>query len=67
MRIALLSVLIAQLLVGASAHPPVELTWWVTHGTEKVRPGCPIPEKLVHEADIQAARNEFEALQIVLH
>ena len=69
MRIALLSVLLAQLVIPAAVppRPPAELSWWVTHATAKVRPGDPLPTKLAHQADLHAARNEFEGFQIVLH
>ena len=69
MRIALLSILLAQLVIPAavSPRPPDELSWWVTHGTAEIRPGDPLPTKLSHQADLHAARNEFEGFQIVLH
>jgi hypothetical protein len=67
MRIALLSVLFAQLVIPASAvRSQGELLWWIAHATAKVRPGDPVPTKPAHEAVIHAARNEFEAFQIIL-
>jgi hypothetical protein len=69
MRIALLSILLAQLVIPAAAPPrlPADLFWWVTPATAKVRPGDRIPPKLVHEIELHSARNEFEAFQIILH
>jgi hypothetical protein len=66
MRLALLSILIAQLVVPASARPPADLLWWVVSATAKVRPGDPFPVKPARDAVMMAARNEFEAFQIVL-
>jgi hypothetical protein len=69
MRIALLSVLLAQLVIPAAAppRPPGNFFWWVTHATAKTRPGDPVPTKFAQKIDLHAARNEFEAFQIVLH
>jgi hypothetical protein len=69
MRAALLGILLAQLMIPAAAppRPPEGLFWWVTQATSKVRPDDPLPPKLAQEVGLHAARNEFEAFQIVLH
>jgi hypothetical protein len=68
-RIVLLGVLLAQLMIPAAVppRPAGSLFWWVTPATTKVRPGDRLPTKLAQQVDLHAARNEFEAFQIVLH
>jgi hypothetical protein len=66
MRLALLSILIAQLVVPASARPTPDLHWWIVSAMAKVRPGDPRPLQPTRDADLKAAQNEFEAFQIVL-
>jgi hypothetical protein len=65
-RIALLSILIAQLVMPASARVSDDPVWWVVHATSKIRPGDPVPREPRREAALQAAGNEFESFQIVL-
>jgi hypothetical protein len=69
MRIALLSVLLAQLMIPAAVppRPPGSMFWWVTSATAKTRPGDRVPTKFLQKVALHAARNEFEAFQIVLH
>jgi len=67
MRIALLTVLFVQLVIPASAaRAPADLLWWTAHATTKVRPEDPLPANLTHEVVLYAARNEFEAFQLIL-
>src|SRR5688500_5821720 len=42
------------------------LNWWTTHALEKVRPYDSIPADLNKSVAVSAARNEFEAFQVVL-
>ncbi|HEY7333382.1 MAG TPA: glycoside hydrolase domain-containing protein [Bryobacteraceae bacterium] len=53
-------------LVTASISRGAAITWWVANPLEKVRPADPAPASPAKEADIYAARNEFEPFQIVL-
>ena len=72
LRAVLAGTLVAALggamLLGAAREPPievlVELDVWVTHGMVKVRPDDPAGPG--REAELLAARNEFEPFQIVL-
>lgn len=42
------------------------LIWWIANPLVKIRPFDPIPASPVHDAEIFAARNEFEPFQMVL-
>ncbi len=50
----------------AAAQQNAPLTWWTTHSMQKVRPNDPMPFSRRHTAHLYAARNEFEAFQLVL-
>src|SRR5215471_17663478 len=45
---------------------PPKLIWWTTHALEKIRPSDRVPAEPLKSAAISAARNEFEAFQVVL-
>src|SRR5579885_1668439 len=49
----------------AAAQHNAPLTWWTTHSMQKVRPNDPMPFSRRHTAHLYAARNEFEAFQLV--
>lgn len=65
-RTLLLCVLFGLVSTAASARQNGAITWWIAHATLKVRPADAPPKVLGHEAELRAARNEFEAFQIVL-
>jgi hypothetical protein len=50
-----------------SPSPKQPLAWWTTHSLDKVRPLDPEPQTANHDIKIEAARNEFEPFQVVLH
>jgi hypothetical protein len=54
------------LLTFVKTYTTPELSWWTTHGVEKIRPYDPEPEKPEQKVKIYAARNEFEPFQVVL-
>ena len=41
-------------------------SWWTTHPLEKIRPTTDVPDAPAKQADLFAARNEFEPFQIVI-
>jgi len=67
MRLALCCVLLAQISVSASQSTTGnEFLWWVAPPVVKVRPLDRPPAALQQSAEISAARNEFESVQLVL-
>ena len=64
-RAALLSLIPIAMLSGPSGSPSV--TWWIESPLVKIKPTSPVPYSLPRRAELSAARNEFEALQIILH
>jgi Domain of unknown function (DUF4091) len=64
-RWVVLSLAAIPIVLSAFRPPAPRVSWWTTHALQKVRPYDTLPDKLQTSVKISAARNEFEAFQIV--
>ena len=65
-RWLILTVAAVPMLLSSFRTATPGLVWWTTHALEKIRPYDSIPADLNKSASVSAARNEFEAFQVVL-